>query len=81
MPIHELKNVQPHFDAVARGEKRAEIRFDDRGFAAGDVLVRDAEPGTWSAVVAVALACEVADRAEARQGDPRQLELFDGDEE
>lgn len=44
------------------------------------VLVRDAEPGTWSAVVAVALACEVADRAEARQGDPRQLELFDGED-
>lgn len=42
------------------------------------VLVRDAEPGTWSATFAVALACEVADRAEARvSGDPRQLGLFE----
>lgn len=40
------------------------------------VLVRDAEPGTAAAVIAVALACEVADRAEARGVDPRQLGLF-----
>lgn len=41
------------------------------------VLMRDAEPGTAAAVIAVALACEVADRAEARVGvDPRQLGFF-----
>lgn len=47
------------------------------------VLVRDADPGTAAAVIAVALACEVADRAEARvSADPRQIEMFredDGD--
>jgi hypothetical protein len=46
------------------------------------VLVRDADPGTAAAVIAVALACEVADRAEARVGvDPRQLGLFDESED
>lgn len=46
------------------------------------VLVRDADPGTAAAVIAVALACEVADRAEARvERDPRQIELFnEGDD-
>jgi len=45
------------------------------------VLVRDAEPGTAAAVIAVALACEVADRAEARGADPRQLGLFGGEDD
>lgn len=44
------------------------------------VLVRDAAPGSMAQVVAVALACEVADRAEARH-DPRQLEMFDESED
>jgi hypothetical protein len=47
------------------------------------VLVRDAQPGEASAVIAVALACEVADRALARvAGDPRQIEMWreDGEE-
>lgn len=39
-----------------------------------------AEPGTAAAVIAVALACEVADRAEHRH-DPRQLEMFDESED
>lgn len=39
MKTHELKTVQPHFDHVRSGAKRAEIRRDDRGFAVGDVLV------------------------------------------
>jgi hypothetical protein len=46
------------------------------------VLVRDADPGTAAAVIAVALACEVADRAEARVAqDPRQIEMFREDGE
>ena len=36
---HELKTVQPYFDAVFYGEKPFEVRKDDRGFAVGDVLV------------------------------------------
>lgn len=44
------------------------------------VLVRDAAPGSMAEVIAVALACEVADRAEHRH-DPRQLGLFDESED
>ena len=41
------------------------------------VLMRDAEPGSAAAVIALALACEAADRAEVRVGgDPRQIEMF-----
>ena len=41
------------------------------------VLLRDAAPGSAAAVIALALACEVADRAEVREGvDPRQLRLW-----
>jgi hypothetical protein len=39
MKTHELKTVQPYFDAVFYGEKTFELRRDDRGFAVGDVLV------------------------------------------
>lgn len=46
------------------------------------VLVRDAQPGEASAVIATAIACEVADRAEARvAGDPRQIEMWREDGE
>lgn len=36
---HELKTDAEVFDAVARGEKTFEIRFDDRGFKVGDELL------------------------------------------
>lgn len=46
---HELKTVQPHFEHVRSGMKRAEIRRDDRGFAVGDVLVlREYDPASCS---------------------------------
>ena len=49
MKTHELKTVQPHFDHVRSGVKRAEIRRDDRDFAVGDVLVlREYDPTTDS---------------------------------
>lgn len=45
MTIHELKTEQPHFDAIKLGEKRAEIRRNDRGFEVGDTLVlREYDP-------------------------------------
>lgn len=45
MTIHELKTLQPHFDAIELGEKRAELRRDDRGFEVGDTLVlREYDP-------------------------------------
>ncbi|KEO80852.1 DUF3850 domain-containing protein [Tumebacillus flagellatus] len=47
MTIHQLKLQQPHFDAVASGEKTFELRKDDRGFQVGDTLVlREIDPRT-----------------------------------
>lgn len=47
--VHDLKTVQPHFDAVSSGAKKAEVRRDDRDFAVGDVLVlREYDPATNS---------------------------------
>ena len=37
--IIDLKIVQPHFDGVASGRKKAELRKDDRDFAVGDMLI------------------------------------------
>lgn len=39
MNTHYLKTVQPFFDEVESDRKTAELRFDDRSFAVGDVLV------------------------------------------
>lgn len=39
MRVHELKTIQPFFDDVARGIKTFEIRLNDRGFQAGDILL------------------------------------------
>jgi Domain of unknown function (DUF3850) len=36
---HELKTWPAYFDAVKRGEKKFEVRRDDRGFQKGDVLI------------------------------------------
>ena len=35
---HDLKTVQPHFDALKSGLKRFEIRKNDRNFQVGDYL-------------------------------------------
>lgn len=39
MKVHHLKTLPEHFGPVCRGEKTAEVRLDDRGFAVGDLLV------------------------------------------
>lgn len=39
MKWHELKGDPQPFDAMARGDKTHEIRFDDRGFEIGDGLI------------------------------------------
>ena len=40
MTTHELKTVQPYFDAVVKGRKTFEIRKDDRGgYRVGDLLI------------------------------------------
>ncbi len=54
--IHNLKILPAYFEAVIRGDKKAEIRFnDDRGFQKGDTvllneilpLVRKDDNGKW----------------------------------
>lgn len=35
---HKLKTWPEFFERIIRGDKRAEFRLDDRGFAKGDVL-------------------------------------------
>lgn len=36
--VHDLKCWPTHFDGIAAGEKRAEVRLDDREYRVGDVL-------------------------------------------
>lgn len=35
---HALKCWARYYQAIVRGEKKCEIRLDDRGFAVGDIL-------------------------------------------
>lgn len=45
MAHHDLKCVQPFFDAVIEGRKRFEIRKNDRNFQEGDtVTLREYAP-------------------------------------
>lgn len=39
MTTHELKILSEHFFPVLAGIKRAELRKNDRGYAAGDTLI------------------------------------------
>lgn len=38
MRHHDLKIFNKHFDAVADGQKRSEVRYNDRGFEIGDTV-------------------------------------------
>lgn len=38
MRVHELKTFDPYFDAVERGEKTFEVRYNDRDYQKGDIL-------------------------------------------
>lgn len=49
--LHVLKTVQPYFDALWSGDKRFELRKNDRGFQVGDSLCLreyDAEADRYS---------------------------------
>lgn len=41
MTIHVLKCWPKHFEAVDNGSKPFELRYNDRGFKVGDVLLLD----------------------------------------
>jgi hypothetical protein len=41
MKIHELKIKKKYFDAIMRGEKKCEIRYDDRNYKKGDFVTFD----------------------------------------
>ena len=38
MNTHELKTWPEFYEVIASGEKTFELRYDDRGFHAGDIL-------------------------------------------
>lgn len=43
--VHELKTLPDYFEAVAQGDKKFEVRRNDRGFQAGDsVILRENDP-------------------------------------
>ena len=48
---HELRTWAPYYDAVVSGEKKFEVRRDDRGFQKGDIvrLIRctQGKTGMW----------------------------------
>lgn len=46
--IHELKTHPLPFQAVKRGEKNFELRFDDRGYRVGDqLLLKEYTPANY----------------------------------
>lgn len=46
MPVqHKLKCWTPYYEAIVRGEKKFDVRIDDRGFQKGDtVLLEQYDP-------------------------------------
>lgn len=36
---HALKTTQPYFDEICKGNKRFELRKNDRGFKKGDTVI------------------------------------------
>lgn len=46
---HNLKTWPAYFDAIERGDKKFEVRRDDRGFQKGDIVVlqRTREDRPW----------------------------------
>lgn len=36
---HELKTVNPHFKDIQSGQKTFELRFNDRDYQVGDILI------------------------------------------
>ena len=45
--LHELKIMPEYFEATARGEKNFEVRFNDRNFAKGDILLLRKHDGNY----------------------------------
>lgn len=37
--IHEVKILPEYYDAVASGVKTWELRYDDRGYSVGDLMI------------------------------------------
>ncbi len=66
MAIHELKTRPEHYQAVVAGLKKAEVRLNDRGYQAGDMLrLREFDPKAqeYTGEDATRRVCHVADLA------------------
>ena len=47
--VHELKILPKYFTDVAAGRKKFELRFNDRNFKVGDILLlKEYENGTYT---------------------------------
>ncbi len=47
--IHDLKTLPEYYDAVDKGVKTYELRFDDRNYAVGDMLIlREWQDGKYT---------------------------------
>lgn len=42
---HKLKCWQPYYDAIVAGDKKFDVRRDDRGFQKGDLLLLEKYDG------------------------------------
>jgi len=41
MAIHNIKIERPYYDAVINGDKTFEIRYNDRGYQKGDLVIME----------------------------------------
>lgn len=45
--IHKLKCLTPYYEAIVRGDKKFDVRRDDRGFQKGDLVLLEQFDGKY----------------------------------
>ncbi|MGA8121086.1 DUF3850 domain-containing protein [Rouxiella badensis] len=69
MQTHELKIKPEHFDPVFTGVKTAELRINDRGYKAGDLLkLREFSNGDYTGSYVWRRVTHVADVGDLSEG-------------